>query len=331
MLQRWLGAVLLGVSWAALADKTPEYGVALEGFDYPYPVRYFEFDSQQQSLRMAYLDVQPEDANGQTVVLLHGKNFCAATWESTLNALSEAGYRVIAPDQIGFCKSAKPAHYQFSFQQLAANTRALLDSLGIKEHLIMGHSMGGMLATRYALMYPERVSQLVLLNPIGLEDWLAKGVPYRDVQAWYESELRSNAEGMRRYQQATYYAGEWRPEFDRWVTMQAGMFAGPGRERVAWLSALTYDMILTQPVYYEFPRLKVPTLLLIGEQDNTAVGKASAPEAARRELGNYPALAREAAARIPDAELMLFPEWGHSPQVQAPAAFHRILIEQLAD
>src|SRR5690606_21621411 len=153
---------------------------------------------------------------------------------------------------------------------------------------VMGHSMGGMLATRYALMYPQRVSRLVLLNPIGLEDWLAKGVPYRDVQDWYESELRSNAEGMRRYQQATYYAGEWRPEFDRWVSMQAGMFAGPGRERVAWLSALAYDMIMTQPVYYEFPRLTVPTLLLIGEQDNTAVGKASAPEALRGALGNYP-------------------------------------------
>ena len=80
---------------------------------------------------MAYMDVKPAAPNGGTVVLLHGKNFCAATWQDTIGALSEAGYRVIAPDQIGFCKSTKPAHYQYSFQQLAGNTHALLASLGI--------------------------------------------------------------------------------------------------------------------------------------------------------------------------------------------------------
>lgn len=53
---------------------------------------------------MGYMDVPPEgDANGHTVVLMHGKNFCAATWQDTIKALSKVGYRVIAPDQIGFC------------------------------------------------------------------------------------------------------------------------------------------------------------------------------------------------------------------------------------
>ena len=65
------------------------------------------------------MDVPPAKPNGQAVVLLHGKNFCAATWQATIAVLSAAGYRVIAPDQIGFCKSSKPAHYQFTFQQLA--------------------------------------------------------------------------------------------------------------------------------------------------------------------------------------------------------------------
>ena len=98
---------------------------------------------------------RPEQPNGRTVVLLHGKNFCAATWEAH-QPLSNAGYRVIAPDQIGFCKSTKPQAYQFSLHQLAANTRALLDSLGVEKAIVMGHSMGGMLATRYALIYPAR-------------------------------------------------------------------------------------------------------------------------------------------------------------------------------
>ncbi len=49
--------------------------------------------------------------------------------QQSIQVLSAAGYRIVAPDQIGFCKSSKPAHYQYSFQQLAANTRALLDHL----------------------------------------------------------------------------------------------------------------------------------------------------------------------------------------------------------
>src|SRR5262245_26502986 len=88
----------------------PTYGQHLEGFDYPHPVQRYAFASQGENVQMAYLDVKPTKANGSTAVLLHGKNFCAATWETTITALSKAGYRVIAPDQIGFCKSSKPAH-----------------------------------------------------------------------------------------------------------------------------------------------------------------------------------------------------------------------------
>src|SRR6201991_4253341 len=129
--------------------------------------------SQGESLHMAYMDVAPADpahANGRTAVLLHGKNFCGATWVETIHRLSDAGYRVIAPDQIGFCKSSKPERYQFSFDQLAANTHALLQALGIGRAIVVGHSMGGMLAARYALMYPDGVDRLVLINPLGLED-----------------------------------------------------------------------------------------------------------------------------------------------------------------
>src|SRR3978361_1595276 len=143
------------------ADPTPSSGPELEGFDYPYPVQRFAFTSQRQSLQMAYLDVRPDRPNGQTAGLLHGKNFCSATWEPTIKDLNAAGYRVIAPDQIGFCKSSKPAAYQFTFRQLAGNTHDLLAKLGIEKAVVIGHSTG-MLAAHYALIYPKDVSHLVL-------------------------------------------------------------------------------------------------------------------------------------------------------------------------
>src|SRR4051794_17863913 len=88
----------------ALAAEAPAYGPELEGVSYPFPVQQYSFTSQGNQLNMAYMDVQPAKPNGRAVVLLHGKNFCAATWEETIKALHDAGYRVIAPDQIGFCK-----------------------------------------------------------------------------------------------------------------------------------------------------------------------------------------------------------------------------------
>src|SRR5690606_37543041 len=144
----------------------------LADFAYPHAVQTFAFTSQGQPLVMAYMDVPPAGtANGHTAVLFHGKNFCGATWEGVIAPLAAAGYRVVVPDQIGFCKSTKPATYQMSFHQLAANTRALLESLGVARPILVGHSMGGMLATRHALSFPDDTAALVLVNPIGLEDW----------------------------------------------------------------------------------------------------------------------------------------------------------------
>jgi len=328
MLKLVFVALALALSGApASADEGPAYGPELEGFDYPLPVQRFVFQSQRQQVQMAFLDAQPDRANGRTIVLLHGKNFCAATWEGTMRFLQSKGFRVIVPDQIGFCKSSKPASYQYTFQQLAHNTKALLDSIGVQRFTVMGHSTGGMLATRIALMFPQQVEQLVMVNPIGLEDWKAEGVPSLSLDQWHAREKQITAERIRNYERVTYYVNEWRPEYERWVQMIAGMFRGPGREVVAWHSALTYDMIFTQPVVYEFPQLRVPTLLLFGERDGTAIGKdISSPEVKAR-LGDYPKLARRTAAAIPGAKLVLFPELGHAPQMQDPERFHAALLE----
>jgi pimeloyl-ACP methyl ester carboxylesterase len=334
MLRTALPVLLLALALPAhgTAEPMPQpaYGPELEGFAYPFPVQRYTFTSQRQPLQMAYLDVPAATANGRTVVLLHGKNFCAATWESQIRALSAAGYRVIAPDQIGFCKSSKPAAYQFSFRQLAENTHALLDKLGVERPILVGHSTGGMLAAHYALLYPKAVEQLVLVNPVGLEDWSAKGLPPISLEQWYQRELKTSAESIRAYETATYYAGKWEPRYEPWVTMLAGLNNGPGKAAVAWDSALVYDMIVTEPVVYRFPQIAVPTLLLIGQKDNTAIGKDLAPPELRPKLGNYPELGKEAAKAIPGARLVGFPELGHAPQMSDPEGFNKALIEGIA-
>jgi pimeloyl-ACP methyl ester carboxylesterase len=313
------------------AQERPTYGPRLEGFEYPFKTEVLNLDSQGQKLEMAFMDIAAQNPNGRTVVLLHGKNFCGATWEGTIGQLSNAGYRVIAPDQIGFCKSGKPQSYQFSFHQLAENTKALLESRGIEKATVIGHSMGGMLATRFALMYPETTEKMVLVNPIGLEDWKAKGVPYQTIEAAFEGEKKTSFDSIKTYQQKFYYSGEWKPEYDKWVEMGAGMYEGEGGDQVAWSQALTSDMVFTQPVVHEFAQVKVPTLLMIGMTDRTAPGANRAPEEIASTLGDYTQLGKDAAKAIPGAKLVEFEDLGHSPQIQAPERFHEALLKGLND
>jgi pimeloyl-ACP methyl ester carboxylesterase len=74
------------------AEPAPAYGAELQGFDYGFPVQTYSFKSQRAALSMRYIDVKPEHGNGRTVVLLHGKNFCAGTWAATIDVLSKRGY-----------------------------------------------------------------------------------------------------------------------------------------------------------------------------------------------------------------------------------------------
>jgi pimeloyl-ACP methyl ester carboxylesterase len=151
-------------------------GIGLEEFEYPYPVEFLPVANDLQSLTMAYMDVPPgSEANGSTVVLMHGKAFGGYYFLNVIEALTTAGYRVVVPDQIGWGKSSKPdIHY--SFQLFAANTATLLDHLGVGQVSVLGHSTGGMTATRFTLMNPDRVTHLVLEDPLGLVDYRT-GIP----------------------------------------------------------------------------------------------------------------------------------------------------------
>ncbi|SIO45017.1 Pimeloyl-ACP methyl ester carboxylesterase [Chitinophaga niabensis] len=310
------------------AQEVKAYDAELSTYIYPYPVHFFSLANQGQRLKMAYMDVKPSKANGRTVVLLHGKNFCGAYWDSTAAALTQKGFRVIMPDQIGFGKSSKPAALQYSFQLLAQNTKALLDSLKITKVAVLGHSMGGMLAVRFTLMYPETTEKLILENPIGLEDWKT-AVPYQSIDQWYKGELAQDYEKIKKYQLDNYYAGQWTAAYDKWARLLAGWTVHPDYPKVAWNAALTYDMIFTQPVYYEFEQIKVPTLLIIGQRDRTALGKANAPAAAKDTLGNYPVLGKRAAARIPSAKLVELDGIGHLPHIESFGQFRKALLEFL--
>lgn len=305
-------------------ENRPVLDIMLNNYKYPYEVKYFTFNSQGEDMKMGYMDVAATDnPNGEVVVLLHGKNFNGAYWRELIAALNKDGYRVIVPDQVGFGKSSKPVGYQFSFQQLALNTKMLLEELKVEKINLLGHSMGGMLATRFALMYPEMCKKLILENPIGLEDWKTVA-SYTSIDQHYQNELKATYESTREYQNTFYYDKKWKESYDEWVYLLTGWVKSPDYPQVAKVNAKTADMIFTQPVVYEFKDLNVPTLLIIGTRDRTAIGKNTVKDPVVREaMGQYQLLGKKTQKLIKGSELVELDDVGHLPHIET---FDRFIV-----
>lgn len=312
----------------AQTEKLEWLDIELSNYQYPFPVKTLPLKIQQQDLQMAYMDVKPDNYNGKNILLFHGKNFNGAYWKTTIEALTNKGFRVIVPDQIGFGKSSKPYNFHYTFQQLALNTKALLDTLNVEKTSVLGHSMGGMLATRFALMYPNVTEKFILENPIGLEDWKLK-VPYKPVEWWYKNELKKSYKGIKKYQLFNYYDNKWKPEYDLWVNLLAGWTLNSDYKTIAWNNALTYDMIFTQPVVYEFKNITAPTLLIIGTRDRTALGKPLVTEEVRKTMGLYSQLGKKTQKLIPNSKLIEIENVGHLPHIERFESFIKPLIKFL--
>ena len=261
-----------GIASASPARQREPYGIGLEGFAYPYPVNMLPLVNDGEPVRMAYMDVAPAQPNGRTVVLLHGRNFPSSYWAPVIKTLTEAGFRVVVPDQIGFGKSTKPAG-ELHFDTLARNTIALLDHLQIAKADIVAHSMGGMVGVRIARAYPDRVAHLLLTAPIGLEDYRLY-VPPTPTEKIIESEDKLTAEGYRK-QLETNYSLKLPP--DQVTPFIDARFNIKGSsEYPRWLRAFvsSAQMIYREPVVHEIPLITQPTLFIMGADDHNAPGTA---------------------------------------------------------
>lgn len=115
------------------------------------------------SSRLRLLDV----GRGPTVVLVHGLAASMYSWRQTIDPLVQAGYRVVAYDNRGFGFSDKPAT-GYSNAAYVHLLFGLLDSLGVSDAVLVGHSMGGAIVADAALARPDRVRGLVLVDAAGL-------------------------------------------------------------------------------------------------------------------------------------------------------------------
>jgi pimeloyl-ACP methyl ester carboxylesterase len=310
-----LSALALGAPERAHAQSVPSeapshwgaVSINLEEIDYPHPVSFIDFELFGEPVRMGFMDVQPVgQPNGQAVVLLHGGSYWAMAWAGTIEALRQAGFRVVAIDQIGYGKSSKPL-IPYSLDLHAANTKRVLDHLGITRAALVGHSYGGMKASRFALNYPEATTHVALVNAIGLAD-------SRGGRGW--SEPRPQLE--RTYQQTLStiqnHVVRWDDEYLEYVRIHYGWTLSGEWPRLAMVRALNSQAIGRETVVHDWPQIQAPALVVGGEEDGP----------------RYPELARNAAAAFPNGQVVLFPNVGHNPHWEAQHLLHPVLIDFLS-
>lgn len=308
--------VHLGAQVAPPSEPPPEWeatAIDYSNVPYPYPVSFLDVRLEGEDHRMAYMDVAARGtANGQTAVIFHGMNFFAAAYEPTIDALADAGFRVLAVDRLGYGRSSKPdIHYNLHMP--ARHTKALLDELGIERAAIVGHSMGGMVATRFAFSYPQATSHVVMVNQIGLTD-PRPGREWQDPEEAYRSALGTTyASTLRGH--VRYYPRGWKPEYLQWVKVQYGLTLSGDWPRMAKVRAAQRRILFEDPVVYEWQHIGTKALVIGGADD--------------RLVADYPAAARHVAEELQNAELVIFPRVGHAPHFDNPDEYHAELIRFL--
>jgi len=260
-------------------------------------VRYVTIDST----RIRYIDT----GRGPAVVLIHGLAASMYSWRHTILPVARSGFRVIAFDNRGFGFSDKPAR-GYDNKSYVDLLFGLLDSLGVSEAVLVGHSMGGAIAAEAALDRPDRVRGLVLIDAAGLAvrwpfmlrvaHWPVVGALFDRLRgraatagilkALYAVPSRVTAEEVDQY-----YAPIAEPGFGRCLRGVLGHFRFDAlRDRLG--------------------RIATPTLVVWGTADRLIPA----------------AVGQSMAAQIPGALLVRFPDAGHAVPEESPEAFNQALI-----
>ncbi len=248
-------------------------------------------------------------------VRVHGFTGFRDDFREHLPALAGRG-RTVVYDHRGHGESTKtgdPSSY--SFDQLVDDLRALLDALDIQCCDLLGHSMGGMIALRFALAWPEQVASLVLMDTAARAPDHMPRAPLAAAGAIARSDGMAPLAALLRARAADDPA---RPEAERRMEQQMGdSFWERRRRRLVAMdpeafAVLALELVDQPPLTDRLREITFPTLVMVGEQD-----------------AGFLAPAEELARGIPDANRVVIAEAAHSPQLENPGAWLAAIREHL--
>lgn len=283
-----------------------------------YAIRKFEYlDPLDADAPGSYLDIDGtaihyvEAGRGDDVVLIHGWNGSTFSFRYTIPELAQ-DFHVIALDLKGYGYSARPKDGDYSLTAQSEIVAQVMDRLGVKDAAVIGHSMGGAVATRLALRYPEWVKKLVLVDTVSVTEHRRAtrlGKLLRVVMP-LGAPIILHREAVRRrvFLSAVHDPAHITPEVEQGYYRPLHMRGH--------LHALGRQLISRQGDQLKSPEgISQPTLILWGEHDAWL----------RPEFGEL------LAGQIPNAEFTLVPSAGHLPLEEQPDFCNREILRFLQE
>jgi len=282
--------------------------------DYPYSVQYQQVEDGQE---VAYVD----KGRGPAVILIHGLGSYIPAWKQTIPALSEK-YRVIALDLPGFGKSSKDIE-AYSIPFFVKTVASLQDSLGIEKAAWVGHSMGGQVALRAAISYPEKISKLVLLAPAGFETFTEQEGTMMSNFVTPQSVKHTPDSLISQTFKATFFDFPKEAQFmidDRVAIRSAENFDGYARAYAGSVQAM-----LDGPVLGELSSISHPSLIIFGRQDMLIPNRQLHPNLSTKKV------AESGDKKLPNSQLKMVDKAGHFVHFEQSKIVNKEILNFLND
>ncbi len=255
---------------------------------------------------------------GLPLVMLHGGGPGASAWSNFGSALPgfAEDFRTLLIDQPGFGQSDKPPVVGNYFRHSAQIIKDLLDELGIDRIHLLGNSLGGGTAARFALMFPERVGRLVLMGPGGLNLSLFHADPTEGVKRLMEFGAAPTRESLRAF--ISTMVVNQALVTDELVEERFADATAPGAQEAMQSMGMSFwnpDSFEDGMIWRDAHLIKRPTLLTWGREDRVNPLD-----------GAFVAL-----KMIPKATLHVFPNCGHWAQIEAADEFRQVCTAYLSN
>jgi pimeloyl-ACP methyl ester carboxylesterase len=263
-------------------------------------------------VRLAYRD----RGDGAPVVVVHGTPSYSHEWRHVVPEVEAAGYRVITYDLLGYGASERPLDRDTSVGAQTELLVALLDTLGLERVDLVTHDIGGAIGQRMAVLHPERVRRLMLIDTVSYDSW--PSATWREI-------IRTRLD-----EHTALSASEFDDLLTRQLTMTVAdeavmtgatlqAYLAPHRSALGRVSFFEhqvrhYDPRDTEEISGRLGQLALPVRILWGREDRW----------------QPVAYAERLAADIPDAELVVVPDAGHFVMEDDPAHVVREVLDFLA-
>ncbi len=266
-----------------------------------------------EGVHVHYQEIGDQDA--PPIILIHG--FCSSTlvWSKVFLQIADAGFRVIAPDLLGYGYSAKPRDFGYTINAQARMVAGLLEQLGLPQATLVGSSYGGAIAAAIALDYPGRVEKLVLVGAVTNNEptkYMLMRLFGSPLIGDIISPLLVGSRRLLRLRMKRVYDRHECALDEKRVYARHLPLRGAATHRAIIRTVRRWD---ADRIQRDAHLISQPTLLLWGENDSEV------PLHDGEELQN----------RIEDSRLIVFRECGHLPHEEFPQAFTEVVVDFCSD